>query len=156
MFRLKELRKQKGMLLKELSQEIGIPLSTYAGYEREEREPKLEVWIKMAKYFNVDVAYLQGISDVKKSQTLAELEMLQGDENVLKSYFAVIATNDDQQTLCGAFECVDDAKVRWWDVINLLEYEDAEIKSVPENEITKFKNFEVRFPKSSFGLERED
>lgn len=76
MFRLKQLRKQKGMLLKELSQEIGIPTSTYAGYEREEREPKLEVWIKMAKYFDVDVAYLQGVSDIKKALSLASIAEL--------------------------------------------------------------------------------
>lgn len=68
----------------------------------------------------------------------------------MKKHWAVIATKNGRQALCGVFEAIDDAKIRWWDVVNLLDYEDAEIKSISANNITKFKNFEVRFPESGF------
>lgn len=74
----------------------------------------------------------------------------------MKKHWAVIATKNGRQALCGVFEAIDDAKIRWWDVVNLLDYEDAEIKSISANNITKFKNFEVRFPESGFSLERNE
>lgn len=66
--RIRELRKEKGLTLKELSQQLkdkGTPLSASSliKYERGERNPKLETWIKLADFFNVPVSYLQGISN---------------------------------------------------------------------------------------------
>ncbi|MDF8367078.1 helix-turn-helix transcriptional regulator [Weissella paramesenteroides] len=48
--RLKELRKSKGMQQQEAAKELNIPGSTYAGYERGEREPRIDVLIKLADY----------------------------------------------------------------------------------------------------------
>lgn len=69
--RIRELRKEKGLTLKELSQQLkdkGTPLSTSSliKYERGERNPKLETWIKLADFFNVPVSYLQGNIDDSK------------------------------------------------------------------------------------------
>ncbi|MCZ3667752.1 helix-turn-helix transcriptional regulator [Limosilactobacillus vaginalis] len=66
--RLRKLRQEKGLTLKELSQQLkekGTPLSTSSliKYEREERKPKLETWLKLASFFGVSVSYLQGISE---------------------------------------------------------------------------------------------
>ena len=66
--RIRELRKEKGLTLKELSQQLkdkGTPLSASSSikYERGERNPKLETWIKLADFFGVSVSYLQGISN---------------------------------------------------------------------------------------------
>lgn len=63
--RIRELRKEKGLTLKELSQQLkdkGTPLSASSliKYERGERNPKLETWIKLADFFNVPISYLQG------------------------------------------------------------------------------------------------
>lgn len=65
--RIRELREKKNLTLKELSEELkkqGTPLSASSliKYERGERKPKLETWIKLAKFFGVSVSYLQGIS----------------------------------------------------------------------------------------------
>lgn len=86
MFRIQQCRQDMGMSQQELADWLGVTRQAISLYEKEEREPKLEVWIKMAKYFNVDVAYLQGVSDVKKSPTLDELEMLQGDRDLYCPY----------------------------------------------------------------------
>lgn len=69
--RIRELRKEKGLTLKELSQQLkdkGTPLSASSliKYERGERNPKLETWIKLADFFNVPVSYLQGNIDDSK------------------------------------------------------------------------------------------
>lgn len=37
-------------------------------YERNEREPKLKTWIKLADYFNVSVGYLQGLTGFSKGK----------------------------------------------------------------------------------------
>lgn len=63
--RLRKLRQEKGLTLKELSHQLkekGTPLSTSSliKYERGERKPKLETWLKLADFFGVSVPYLQG------------------------------------------------------------------------------------------------
>lgn len=60
MNRLKELRKEKGLTLMELSKEVKIPNNTLSRYENEKRKPKLETWQALADYFDVSVPYLQG------------------------------------------------------------------------------------------------
>lgn len=59
--RIRELRKSEKLTLKELSQKIGIASNTLSQYETSKREPKLDMWSKLAKYFNVPIPYLQGI-----------------------------------------------------------------------------------------------
>ena len=60
---IRELRKEKNLTLKELSSELKkndillIASDTLGKYERGEREPKLETWQALAKYFNVPVSY---------------------------------------------------------------------------------------------------
>ncbi|WPQ68399.1 helix-turn-helix domain-containing protein [Weissella paramesenteroides] len=58
--RLKELRKAKGMQQQEAAKELNIPGSTYSHYELNEREPRIDVLIKLADYFDVSVDYLIG------------------------------------------------------------------------------------------------
>lgn len=66
MNRIKELRKNKALTLKELSQKlltenkIKISPDALAKYERGDREPKIEKWEALANFFNVSVSYLQG------------------------------------------------------------------------------------------------
>lgn len=68
MNRLRECRKNKKLTLKQLSEELAknnlkISADALGKYERGDREPKLETWIKLADFFHVSVSYLQGISD---------------------------------------------------------------------------------------------
>lgn len=60
MNRIKQLRKEKNFTLMELSEKINIPNNTLSQYENEKRNPKPEVWDKLAKFFGVSVKYLQG------------------------------------------------------------------------------------------------
>lgn len=59
--RLRELRKEKNMTLKQVSEKLGIASNTLSQYETNKREPKLKTWQALANFFNVPVSYLQGI-----------------------------------------------------------------------------------------------
>lgn len=59
--RIEELRKKRGMGQKELAEKIETSQQAISLYERGDREPKLETWQKLAKFFDVSVPYLQGI-----------------------------------------------------------------------------------------------
>ena len=63
MHRLRQVRKLKGLTIKEVSEDVGIADNTLQQYETEEREPKKEVWIKLADYYDVPVAYLMGLPE---------------------------------------------------------------------------------------------
>lgn len=65
--RIKELRKEKGLSIRKLSdclKEKGVSLSadSISKYERGERTPKIENWQKLADFFEVPVPYITGES----------------------------------------------------------------------------------------------
>ena len=60
MNRLKELRKEKGLTLKQMGQLLNMLDSTLSQYENGRRRPKEETWKKLADFFDVSVPYLQG------------------------------------------------------------------------------------------------
>ena len=67
--RLKSLRTCKGLSQADFAKQIKLSKSSVNMYERGEREPGLETLERIADYFNVDMDYLLGKSDVvNKSQ----------------------------------------------------------------------------------------
>lgn len=67
MNRIKELRKEKGLSLRDLSNKIGISSATLSRYETEKRKPKIENWSKLADFFGVSIGYIQGTSEIRAS-----------------------------------------------------------------------------------------
>ena len=61
--RLIELRKDRELTQKELSELLFINYRTYSGYERNETEASDDFKIKLAQFYNVSVDYLLGITD---------------------------------------------------------------------------------------------
>lgn len=65
--RIRQLREERNLTLLELSKQLqnkeNLKLSpdAIAKYERQDREPKLETWKKLASFFGVSTIYLQGI-----------------------------------------------------------------------------------------------
>ncbi|MHB8063289.1 MAG: helix-turn-helix domain-containing protein [Ruminiclostridium sp.] len=55
-----ELRKDKGLLQKELAQFLGVSIGTVSNYETGVHNPEIETLIKLADYFNVSVDYMLG------------------------------------------------------------------------------------------------
>lgn len=62
--RLRLLRNKKGLSQAEFASQIKISKSSVNMYERGEREPNFSILEKIADYFNVDMDYLLGKSDV--------------------------------------------------------------------------------------------
>ena len=51
--RIKELRKSKGLTLKQLGQQVGIAINTLSQYETGKREPKIITWKKLADFLEL-------------------------------------------------------------------------------------------------------
>lgn len=89
--RLKELRKQNGISLKKLSQKLdelyGITVSDsqLSYYENGKRSPRDEsIWLHLATFFDVSVAYLLGYQDEQKVYDSRSSPHLQKNLNFLK------------------------------------------------------------------------
>lgn|GEM_PF-1665425 len=65
--RILEVRTEKNTSQSQLAEAIGVSRQAISLYEKGEREPKLDTWVKLADYFGVSVGYLQGITPVKGS-----------------------------------------------------------------------------------------
>lgn len=63
--RIKELRKSLGMTQFSLAEAIGVSKSAIGMYETDKREPDNETLECIADYFNVDIDYLYGKSDIR-------------------------------------------------------------------------------------------
>ena len=61
--RLTELRKERGLTLKQVSAALSIPLQTYANYEHGTRQPPIELIVEICKFYCVTSDYLIGLSD---------------------------------------------------------------------------------------------
>ncbi|MPN38436.1 hypothetical protein SDC9_185960 [bioreactor metagenome] len=60
--RIKECRQLKGIKQKELAAKLGIPISTYANYENDHREPPSELLQSIAENLDTTVAVLVGLN----------------------------------------------------------------------------------------------
>ena len=89
--RLKQLRVEKKMTQKELGEALGIRNSVVSFYEVGQREPSLEMIIKIAEYFHVTTDYLLGVDDDRGG---LDTSMLNEDEiSVLNSLVEVMRKN---------------------------------------------------------------
>ena len=61
--RLKELRTEKKLTQKEFAKIFNLNNITYLHYEKEQREPPLSLIADFAKFYNVSVDYLLGLTD---------------------------------------------------------------------------------------------
>lgn len=58
MNRMKELREERGISMKEAAQRLNMPYTTYVNYEKGMREPNSETLIKIADFYNTSIDYL--------------------------------------------------------------------------------------------------
>lgn len=72
MNRIKNLRLDMGISMRQAASDIGIPYTTYVNYEKGVREPNSEMLVILANYFSVSIDYLLGRSDTKIDKSFAE------------------------------------------------------------------------------------
>lgn len=63
--RLKECRKEKGLTQGQVAIYCDITEKAYQNYELMTREPKLEILVRIADFFDVSLDYLTGRTDEK-------------------------------------------------------------------------------------------
>lgn len=83
--RIKELRKDRGMVQNVLADEIGVTQQMLSNYERDIMCVKADALIKLAKHFNVTTDYLLGISEVKRDLQ-AQMKM----NKILDEYYNLV------------------------------------------------------------------
>jgi transcriptional regulator with XRE-family HTH domain len=64
--RLQNIRERQNITVEEVSDKLSISASGYKKYERNEREPKFELLIKISEILSVSVDYLLGINKISK------------------------------------------------------------------------------------------
>ncbi len=74
---LKRIRTQKGLTQQAVADGIQCSTTVYARYERGEREPSIEMLLKLSAFFDVTVDYLLGNSEtVMSSFTKYEMDLV--------------------------------------------------------------------------------
>lgn len=87
MNKLRVLRERSDMSLRELGKELDMNASVLGNYERGDRNPKTEVWEKIARYFNVSVPYIMGLDTTNENMvsiSKVEYEYLKNIEKQLE------------------------------------------------------------------------
>ena len=61
--RLRDLREDKDLSIRELSEKLHIQRTTYHTYETGKRELPFDLAIKIAEFYNVSLDYIAGFTD---------------------------------------------------------------------------------------------
>lgn len=72
--RIKSLREDNDLLQKEIAEELNITQQQYSLYENGIRLMPIDMIKKLARYYNVDMNYIAGISNIKKPYPKEELK----------------------------------------------------------------------------------
>lgn len=65
--RIRDLREDNDLLQKEIAAVLGISVQQYSLYERGDREIPFHHAITLAKYYNVSLDYIAGLTKSKKN-----------------------------------------------------------------------------------------
>ena len=63
--RLKDIREDKDITQKTLSEYLNIKQNTYSQYENKQRQIPIELLIKLAEFYNVSVDYILNLTNIK-------------------------------------------------------------------------------------------
>lgn len=61
--RLRELREDKKLTIRDMAKFLQITHQSYLYYEKHGGEPRYEMLVKLARFFNVSTDYLLGVTD---------------------------------------------------------------------------------------------
>ena len=85
--RLSALRREKGLTLRELAEQVGITAAALSNYEKGQKEPSLSYAKKLAQYYGVSLDYL--CSGEKNAKVQDNRFFTYGD--IIRTLFALIA-----------------------------------------------------------------
>ena len=85
MNRMKLLREEKGISMKEAAFKLGIPYTTYVNYEKGAREPNSEMLIEIANFYNTSIDHLLGKTDTRIDERVLDIVNEIGPETLAKA-----------------------------------------------------------------------
>ncbi len=102
--RLRELRKERGMQQRELGDLYNLSSSAIGSYERNLREPTLELLLQLSEYFGVSVDYLL----CRTEERLTATDYKEKDAYELSEFMSahtitvggVVVTDEDKRRIC--------------------------------------------------------
>ncbi len=100
MNRLKQLRKEKKISLRDLEERLHVSKSSLSRLENGEREAKESMIKDLAEFFGVSVEYLLGISDIRTPHepfgipNQKVLDELGDDQELIKTFHELIGRED--------------------------------------------------------------
>lgn len=115
MNRMKSLREERGMPMKEVARRLGIPYTTYVNYEKGTREPNSEMLIHLANFYNCSVDYLIGKTSERIDDTT--LDTASEISDWLLELVGNLAEAQEIQLLLDAGQ-LERAKVRLSQILN--------------------------------------
>lgn len=65
--RIRDLREDMDLSQEKIAEKIGLYTTTYARYERGEREIPFDIVIELAKYYNISIDYLAGLINTPRT-----------------------------------------------------------------------------------------
>ena len=84
--RIRDLREDNDKTQKEVAEYLGTPYQYYAVYEKGKSEISFERAIALAKYYNVSLDYIAGLTDKKRELSETRPKKLQNDlDNIIAS-----------------------------------------------------------------------
>lgn len=130
MDRIRELREEKGISMREAAKRLHMPYTTYVNYEKGLREPSSEVLIALARFFNVTIDYLVG--------NVNDPEFYLDNERILReinSYSPFVAPGYEKAPTGGERKVTDE------DIKFALFGGDGEITDAMYDEVRQFAAF---------------
>lgn len=109
--RIRELRKQKGITMKQLGLLFGFGEATISQYETGKRQPNYETLQKLSKFFGVSVGYLIGAEEKEAPPEIIE-DNQQGDamfqlqERDARNGLSMMELTDTEQHLIETFRAL--------------------------------------------------
>lgn len=108
--RIRELRKSKGITMKQLGQVVDLAESTISQYETGKREPDNETLLRISEYFGVTVGYLIGAEE-KESGTSTVHDILDDVDVAFYGDYKELS-EDDKETLRTMARVMKERKAR--------------------------------------------
>ena len=97
--RVKELRTSRKLSQQELADFLKISKSSVNMYERGEREPGLDMLETIADFFNIDMDYLMGKSDIPHRYLVQDTEKITAEEQQLITIYKNLNTEGKNQLM---------------------------------------------------------
>ena len=94
MLKLRELRKNKGITMKELGKLVGVSEAAISQYETGKRQMSNEVLLRLGEFFDVSVGYLLGVES-EKAPALTEKD----ERDISKDLERIMAQLDEEGDL---------------------------------------------------------